>query len=108
MLKLPTDIEAVRKTIPLSVVVGDEDRAMKMPAINQMKDIFEGQGKRKGAIGDQGEEDERDGPKVHEVTVLKGAKHGFAIRLNPEDEVQSQCAEEAERLAVGWFGRWLV
>jgi hypothetical protein len=62
MLKLPADIEAVSNAVPLMVVVGDQDHAMKMPAIEQMRGILEGKNK-------------KDGGGEHEVRVLEGAKH---------------------------------
>jgi len=59
-----------------------------------MQDILMSKNKREGS--------------QHEVIVLEGAKHGFAIRLDPEDEVQNRCAAKAEELALGWFSQWLV
>jgi dienelactone hydrolase len=87
MIKMPQDIDAVK--LPLSVAVGDVDRAMKKRLVLQMKEILEV--KKKGD---------------HEVVVLPGAKHGFAIRVDPKDEVQAEYAERAEMQAVAWFSRW--
>lgn len=86
---VPKDIDAV--TLPLSVAVGNEDMAMKGPLIQQMKEILEV--KKKGD---------------HEVVILPGAKHGFAIREDPKDQLQMEYAEKAEAQAVAWFGRWFA
>ena len=85
---MPKDIDGVE--LPLSVAVGEEDMAMKGPLIQQMKDILEV--KKKGD---------------HEVIILPGAKHGFAVRSHPEDKVQLEHAETAEVQAIAWFKRWL-
>ena len=88
-MDVPKDIEAI--TVPTSVAVGDEDMAMKVPLIKQMKEILEV--KKKGD---------------HEVNILPGAKHGFAIRTHPDDEHEMECAEKAEVQALDWFTRFLV
>ncbi|RDW74143.1 hypothetical protein BP5796_07585 [Coleophoma crateriformis] len=88
MLEVPGDIEAV--TLPLSIAVGDSDMALKGPLVLQTKEILE-----KKDVG-------------HEVNILPGAKHGFSIRPNPEDELQMEYAEKAEVQALAWFGKWLA
>lgn len=85
---MPRDIEAVN--LPLSVAIGDEDMYMKGPVILQMKNILE----------------EKEGG--HEVNIMKGARHGFAIRTDPEDELQMEYAAKAEDQALAWFGRWFT
>lgn len=65
--------------------------AMKGPQIQEMKDILEV--KKKGD---------------HEVNIIEGAKHGFAVRTHPDDKHQMECADKAERQAVEWFGRWFA
>jgi dienelactone hydrolase len=87
-VSVPKDIDGVE--LPLSVAVGEEDMAMKGPLIQQMKDILEV--KKKGD---------------HEVIILPGAKHGFAVRSHPEDKAQLEHAETAEVQAIAWFKRWL-
>ena len=37
----------------------------------------------------------------------KGVKHGFAVRMDPKDEVQMAHAATAEKQAISWFTRWL-
>jgi dienelactone hydrolase len=86
---VPGDVAAI--TIPTSVAVGEEDMAMKGPQIQQMKEILEV--KKKGD---------------HEVNIIPGAKHGFAVRTHPDDKHEMECADKAERQAVEWFGRWFA
>ena len=83
---MPRAIEAAK--LRLSVAIGHEDRAMKWPRIVRMKEIPE--------VKLRGE---------HEVVVMPGAKHGFAVRVDPTDEVQLEFAERAEDQAVEWFSR---
>lgn len=88
MVSMPGDIEAV--TLPLSVAVGNEDAAMKGPLIVQMKDILE---KKKDD---------------HEVVIMPGADHGFAVRKDPKDPLQMEYADKAEVQAINWFSRWFA
>ncbi|KAL3422612.1 dienelactone hydrolase family protein [Phlyctema vagabunda] len=86
-LKVPQDMEKV--TLPLSVTVGDNDMVLKGPHAFLAKEVLE-----KKKAGD------------HEVVILPGAKHGFAIRFDPKDQVQMEYAEQAELQAIAWFNRW--
>lgn len=86
-LEVPKDVEAV--SIPMSVTVGDADTLMKAPQALKMKEILDA---KKGDF---------------EVSILEGAKHGFAVRTHPEDEKEMECAEKAEVQALEWFARWL-
>ena len=86
-IEVPKDIEAI--TVPISVAVGDQDSVMKAPQAQQMKDILEAKNS-----GD------------HEVTIVLGAKHGFAVRNHPDDKHEAECAEMAEVQAIEWFTRW--
>jgi len=99
MLKFPKDIEAVSEKMPIRVVVGSEDHALKPEKVAQMKEVLEGKGKKHGEVEGEG---------INGVIVLEGAKHGFAVRLDPKDDVQNEAAEKAEDLAVQWFRRWFV
>lgn len=103
---VPTDIDGI--TIPISVAIGEKDMAMTAPAIQQMKQILE---KKKDD---------------NEVLIIPGAKHGFSVRMHPEDKHEMECAQKAEtqavdvsiissiqflynaNLVVQWFTRWLV
>jgi len=88
-IEVPKDVEAI--TIPTSVAIGDKDMVMKAPATLQMKEILDV--KKKGD---------------HEVTIMPGAKHGFAIRTHPDDKHEMDCAEKAEEQAIAWFTRWMT
>lgn len=88
MVSVPREIEPV--TVPLSVTVGETDMAMKSPQIQQMKAILEKKGD------------------DHECVILPGAKHGFAIRMDPKDEQQMEFGASAERQAINWFTMWLA
>jgi dienelactone hydrolase len=87
-LVMPSAIEDVK--LPLSIAVGDNDNQLKGPQAILAKDILE----------------KKDGD--HEVVIMPGAKHGFAIRTNPEDKQQMEFAERAEVQALDWFRKWLV
>lgn len=43
----------------------------------------------------------------HEVVILEGAKHGFAVRGHPGVEEEARLRLVAEDQAVSWFRRWL-
>jgi len=88
LLNVPADIDAV--TRPLSVSVGNEDMALKPNFIVKMRDILEKKGD------------------DHECVILPGAKHGFAIRMDPKDEVQMGHAATAEKQAIDWFTKWFT
>jgi dienelactone hydrolase len=88
-IDVPNDIEAI--TTPISVAVGDEDTAMKASLIQQMKEMLEV--KKKGH---------------HEVNIIPGAKHGFAVRTHPDDKLEMECAEKAEVQVIEWFTRWFA
>lgn len=88
-INVPGDIQAV--TIPLSVAIGQEDMAMKAPHIQDMKRILEAE-----KLVD------------HEVNIIPGAKHGFAVRTRPDDSHEMECAERAEVQAVEWFTKWFA
>lgn len=89
MLSVPGDIEKIN--VPLSCAVGDVDFAIGKKEVLSMKEILEV--KKKGD---------------HEVTVLEGAKHGFAVRTMKDDKVQMDYADQAETQAVNWFLRWFA
>lgn len=88
MVNVPADPENV--LLPISVAVGDDDMAMKGPLIRQMEEILI---KKK--------ED-------NEVNIMKGAKHGFAVREDKSDAYQLECANKAEEQAIDWFTKWLA
>jgi dienelactone hydrolase len=87
MLLLPKEIEDVR--IPMSVCVGEEDMMMTREQVQDMKVILEKRG-------------------ANQVVTIKGAKHGFAVRVDEDDQFMKECAEVAERQAFEWFQKWLL
>jgi dienelactone hydrolase len=89
MLSVPVDIDAVK--LPISVAVGNEDMAMNGKDIKIMEEIL--------TVKKKGD---------NEVNIMPGAKHGFAVREDPNDQFQSECADKAEKQAIEWFTRWFV
>lgn len=83
---VPGDIEPVK--IPLSVAIGDEDFAMGIGKVREVKGILEGKGEGR-----------------YEVVIYEGAKHGFANRGDLRDGKGREEAGRAEDQAVRWFGR---
>ena len=86
-LVIPADAHPV--TLPLSLAVGDADIALPLAQLQQVKAMLEEKGKDK-----------------HEVVIIPGAKHGFAIRAHPDDEKAVEQGNQAEEQAVNWFNRW--
>ncbi|SPN96507.1 related to dienelactone hydrolase family protein [Cephalotrichum gorgonifer] len=88
-LKVPGDIERVK--LPYSVVVGDVDFAMPLKEVQRSVEILEAK------------------ENVHsEVVIIPNAKHGFAVRGNPDDKLEKDMADQAEDQMVRWFARYLV
>lgn len=106
MLTVPADIEMVK--LPLSIANGTKDFQLTPPLMEQVKEIFA----RKDNC---------------ELVVFDGAKHGFAIRSNPNDEREkkqelgklgsisdtsgtARCIidslTDAEDQAISWFNKW--
>ncbi|PVH78538.1 dienelactone hydrolase family protein [Cadophora sp. DSE1049] len=84
-MAFPSDWEKI--SVPFSMAIGDVDLGI---GIEHVREIQGG------------------GKDVSEVVVYEGAKHGFAVRGDWEDEGQRKSAEAAKGQALGWFGRWLV
>jgi len=83
---IPQDADAVTK--PLSIAVGDADFAMPLAQVETTREIL----RKKGDM--------------HEVVVIPGAKHGFAVRGAPEDKKAVEQGMQAEDQAVKWFEKW--
>ena len=94
-LSLPSDIDKV--TLPLRICQGSEDFVLNMDGVRQIEGIFA----KKETELDQNER----GKFV--ISVVEGAKHGFAVRgdLGIEEEVKQGMV--AEDQAVDWFQKWL-
>ncbi|KAK1991263.1 hypothetical protein LX36DRAFT_663457 [Colletotrichum falcatum] len=84
-LSLPGDLE--RAALPLSVANGDDDMMMPRAKMAQAKELL------------SAKED-------CEIVEYPGAKHGFAVRGDPNDRRQEGHGERAENQAVAWFRRW--
>jgi len=90
-LVVPDDIEKVE--VPLCISIGDVDMGMNLAKVNEAKAILEGE--KKKDVG-------------HEVHILPGAMHGFAVRANPKDPRQQECCDLAEKQAIDFFTKWLA
>ena len=86
-LVIPDDANSI--TLPLSVAVGDADLALPIAKVKQTKAILEEKGK-----------------DIHELIIIPGAKHGFAIRAHPDDEKAVEQGNQAEEQAVNWLSKW--
>ena len=86
-LVIPADAQAV--TLPLSVAVGDVDFVFPIAQVQQAKGILEEKGKDK-----------------HQVVIIPGAKHGFAIRAHPDNEKGVEQGKQAEEQAVDWLTKF--
>ncbi|OLN85924.1 Protein AIM2-like protein 3 [Colletotrichum chlorophyti] len=86
-LSLPGDLENV--SLPLSVANGDDDVMMPRVRMAQAKELL---GTKRGC----------------EVVEYPGAKHGFAVRGDPNDQRQADLGMQAEDQAVRWFRRWFA
>jgi dienelactone hydrolase len=90
-MKFPQDWDKVKK--PLSIAIGDVDMGIKIDMVKDIKILLEGESKPKGQ---------------NEVVIYPGAKHGFAVRADPKDDVQTKSAGEALKQAINWFTKWMV
>ncbi|CAG8958302.1 hypothetical protein HYFRA_00000656 [Hymenoscyphus fraxineus] len=91
MLKLPSEVENAE--LPISMCVGDVDMMLTREQILKIKEMLEVKNKKKGD---------------HEVVIIPGAKHGFAVRMDPEDAFMVECSVKAEEQAIKWFTKWLA
>ncbi|CAG8980117.1 hypothetical protein HYALB_00012758 [Hymenoscyphus albidus] len=85
-MNFPHEYKKVK--IPLSIAIGDVDMGIPIEMVKKIKGLLE----------------EMEG---NEVVVYEGAKHGFAVRADPNDKGQVKSAGEARAQALKWFGRWL-
>ncbi|KAH7386538.1 hypothetical protein BKA64DRAFT_145508 [Cadophora sp. MPI-SDFR-AT-0126] len=101
-MAFPSDWEKI--AVPFSMAIGDVDMGIKIEHVREIQGVLEK--KMKGGVG-EGASVSKD-EYVSEVVVYEGAKHGFAIRGDWEDEGQRKSAEAAKGQALGWFARWLI
>lgn len=88
-IKVPEDIAGIK--LPYSMVIGDVDFALPLKGVQQAAEILDG--------------------KKHvdsEVVIIPNAKHGFAVRGNPDDKVEKEMADQAEDQLVRWFAKYLA
>ena len=88
LVSIPHDIEAVQR--PLSIANGENDEWMGKDKFAVLKSVLASKGD------------------IHEVVVYDGAKHGFAVRGDPNDPRQAEMVLRAEDQAVKWFRKQLA
>ncbi|KAH7074020.1 Alpha/Beta hydrolase protein [Paraphoma chrysanthemicola] len=72
--------------VPYSMIIGDIDFAMRIEDVKKVTDILSA-----------------NIALVNEVVVVPGARHGFAVRANPNDPSEKEMADQAEDQLVKWF-----
>jgi dienelactone hydrolase len=97
-LKAPDMIvEAVRKyKVPFSMAVGDEDVWLKREAIEETQAALRQFGSGEG-----------EGGYNYEIEVYSGCTHGFVVRAQPGNIVETEAAERARAQAMRWLRRYL-
>ncbi len=84
-LSVPEDVKKAKA--PLSMALAEHDAWLKPPAAERLRGLEKEEG--------------------YEIVMFPGTNHGFALRVNPKDEVQMTAAERAEEQALVWFKKWL-
>ncbi|KAH6956122.1 Alpha/Beta hydrolase protein [Fusarium avenaceum] len=87
-IKVPDHIEGIK--LPYSMVIGDIDFALPLKEVHRVAEILEG---KKGVDS--------------EVVIIPNAKHGFAVRGDPNNEEEKEMADQAEDQLVKWFAKYL-
>jgi dienelactone hydrolase len=88
-IKVPQDIKPVK--LPYSMVIGDVDFALPLNEVQKAAEILEAK---------------RD--VETEVVIIPNAKHGFAVRGNPDNKEENEMADQAEDQLVRWFTKHLA
>ncbi|KAL8660677.1 MAG: hypothetical protein Q9202_006334 [Teloschistes flavicans] len=83
-IAVPDEINSIQR--PVSVAIGDNDMVFKPKDVDQTKAILI---------------QKDDVPS--EVIIYPGARHGFAVRCNQDNEKEVRQGEEARHQAVNWF-----
>ena len=94
-LSLPGNIEKV--DLPLRICQGSADWVMGMDGVKTIQGIFQSKEEKLP-------KNKRD---RYVISVVDGAKHGFAIRGNLGIQEEVEHGMIAEDAAVQWFQRWL-
>lgn len=87
-LEVPKDFKDIK--LPYCMVIGDNDMAMSLEKVQQAAEILDAK-------------KEVDS----EVVIIPKAKHGFAVRASPDNEVEKEQADQAEDQMVKWFARYM-
>ena len=94
-LKVPDMIvDAVATGVPYSMAVGDMDIVMGKGQV----DATEAALRQKVGASDTNN---------YEIRTYPGCKHGFAVRANTSNKVESDGAELAKVQAIDWFNKYL-
>lgn len=88
-LEIPRDVNDITK--PISVAIGDNDIQLSAAGLKDLKAILDTRAQRHNL--------------KREVVVYPGAKHGFAVRGDPSEDVQKRQGQEAEDQAIAWFSQ---
>ncbi|KAL6714303.1 hypothetical protein ACLMJK_007726 [Lecanora helva] len=94
---IPAEIENIK--LPVSVAHGTEDIVVSNADAKTIQDIF---AKKEKEIASS-----MEGEKF-EIKMIEGARHGFAVRGDPDDKAELGHGQIAEDQAVEWFQRWLL
>lgn len=102
LVSVPQDVRAVTGTVPVSIANGPDDEWMGRKKMDELRRLLLEEPKVAGQGALAG------GESVHEVVVYEGARHGFAIRGDPNDPRQAEMGMQAEDQAVAWFRKHLT
>lgn len=87
-IEVSRDIEPVK--LPYSMAIGDVDFALPLKEVHKAAEILDAK---------------KDVDT--EVVIILNAKHGFAVRGNPDNEEEKDMADQAEDQLVRWFTKYL-
>lgn len=87
-IKVPDHIEKIK--LPYSMVIGDIDFALPLKDVHRVAEILEGK-------------EDVDS----EVVIIPNAKHGFAVRGDPNNKEEKEMADQAEDQVVKWFAKYV-
>lgn len=96
-LVIPAEIEKVQ--LPVLLAHGTEDIGLSNGDLKAIQDIFRKKNSEVNGVT-QG--------RKYEISIIDGARHGFAVRGDPDDKAELEYGQIAEDQAVEWFKRWLV
>jgi dienelactone hydrolase len=91
-------VDAVRGfKVPFSMAIGDLDKFLSKGNVDKIEVAL------KEKVGSGKGDDDYN----YEVKVYKACKHGFVVRANPSNEVETAAAEDARAQAVAWLNKYL-